>query len=104
VADHRDAFYNKAQEGFAMFALNQGEVPARAPLRREAGMALRRVDVTDGAADMLRQPAGTSVPESGPGFRVSTPGQVRSVIRSPGDAEIPGAIPHRFQSRDGCPP
>jgi aldehyde dehydrogenase len=33
VADHRDAFYNKAQEGFAMFALNQGEVctcPSRA--------------------------------------------------------------------------
>jgi aldehyde dehydrogenase len=33
VADHSDAFYNKAQEGFAMFALNQGEVctcPSRA--------------------------------------------------------------------------
>ncbi len=33
VADHNDAFYNKAQEGFAMFALNQGEVctcPSRA--------------------------------------------------------------------------
>ena len=33
VADQRDAFYNKAQEGFAMFALNQGEVctcPSRA--------------------------------------------------------------------------
>jgi aldehyde dehydrogenase len=33
VADHHDAFYNKAQEGFAMFALNQGEVctcPSRA--------------------------------------------------------------------------
>ncbi|MFF4776960.1 acetaldehyde dehydrogenase ExaC [Microtetraspora fusca] len=33
VADARDAFYDKAQEGFAMFALNQGEVctcPSRA--------------------------------------------------------------------------
>jgi aldehyde dehydrogenase len=33
VADARDAFYGKAQEGFAMFALNQGEVctcPSRA--------------------------------------------------------------------------
>ncbi len=33
VADHHDAFYNKAQEGFTMFALNQGEVctcPSRA--------------------------------------------------------------------------
>ncbi|GII57864.1 putative aldehyde dehydrogenase [Planotetraspora thailandica] len=33
VADLRDAFYDKAQEGFAMFALNQGEVctcPSRA--------------------------------------------------------------------------
>src|SRR5271166_2818507 len=33
VADHRDAFYDKAQEGFALFALNQGEVctcPSRA--------------------------------------------------------------------------
>src|SRR6201995_68763 len=33
VADHNDAFYNKAQEGFTMFALNQGEgctCPSRA--------------------------------------------------------------------------
>ena len=33
VADHRDAYYDKALEGFAMFALNQGEVctcPSRA--------------------------------------------------------------------------
>ena len=33
VADEQDAFYNKAQEGFALFALNQGEVctcPSRA--------------------------------------------------------------------------
>ena len=33
VADHHDAFYDKALEGFTMFALNQGEVctcPSRA--------------------------------------------------------------------------
>jgi len=37
VASERDAFYNKALEGFAMFALNQGEVctcPSRALVQR----------------------------------------------------------------------
>ncbi|HKT55334.1 MAG TPA: aldehyde dehydrogenase family protein [Microbacterium sp.] len=37
VASSRDAFYEKAQEGFAMFALNQGEVctcPSRALIQR----------------------------------------------------------------------
>ena len=37
VAEQRDAFYNKALEGFAMFALNQGEVctcPSRALVQR----------------------------------------------------------------------
>ncbi len=37
VADAQDAFYNKAQEGFALFALNQGEVctcPSRALVQR----------------------------------------------------------------------
>jgi len=37
VAQHRDAFYDKALEGFTMFALNQGEVctcPSRALVQR----------------------------------------------------------------------
>ena len=37
VASHRDAFYDKALEGFTMFALNQGEVctcPSRALVQR----------------------------------------------------------------------
>jgi aldehyde dehydrogenase len=38
VADREDAFYDKALEGFAMFALNQGEVctcPSRALVQRD---------------------------------------------------------------------
>ncbi len=37
VADHDDAFYDKAQEGFALFAFNQGEVctaPSRALIEK----------------------------------------------------------------------
>ncbi|MFO7691026.1 MAG: aldehyde dehydrogenase family protein, partial [Cryobacterium sp.] len=37
VADHNDAFYDKAQEGFTLFAFNQGEVctaPSRALLQK----------------------------------------------------------------------
>ena len=52
VASERDAFYDKALEGFAMFALNQGEVctcPSRALIQESIydsflGDALARVD------------------------------------------------------------
>ena len=44
VAEQRDAFYDKALEGFAMFALNQGEVctcPSRALVQRSIYDTLR---------------------------------------------------------------
>ncbi|HWJ11127.1 MAG TPA: aldehyde dehydrogenase family protein, partial [Nocardioides sp.] len=52
VADDRDAFYDKALEGFTMFALNQGEVctcPSRALVQRSiysdfVGDAIARVE------------------------------------------------------------
>ncbi|WP_395695780.1 aldehyde dehydrogenase family protein [Nocardioides sp.] len=57
VASSRDAFYDKALEGFAMFALNQGEVctcPSRALVQRSiysefVGDAIKRVEaITQG--------------------------------------------------------
>ncbi len=57
VAAQKDAFYDKALEGFAMFALNQGEVctcPSRALVQRSmysdfVGDAVRRVEaITQG--------------------------------------------------------
>ena len=57
VASQRDAFYDKALEGFAMFALNQGEVctcPSRALVQRSiysefVGDAITRVEsITQG--------------------------------------------------------
>ena len=52
VAEHRDAFYDKALEGFTMFALNQGEVctcPSRALVQQSiysdfVGDAIERVE------------------------------------------------------------
>ena len=60
VAEQRDAFYDKALEGFAMFALNQGEVctcPSRALVQRVDLRRLRPRRDRPGRGDQAGQPA-----------------------------------------------
>ena len=60
VAAERDAFYDKALEGFTMFALNQGEVctcPSRALVQRVDLLRLRARRDRAGRGDQAGQPA-----------------------------------------------